>query len=125
MEISASVKQTIRTKEPGWKLKLRLESEFGLHQYFKSNGQEVDISILVYDSPEEASEQLRLHARSSSLTVGQELKGIGDEAFYITHRYFSWIGVRKGNTLVEVRGPGPELSVTRRFARYGLDQIEK
>ena len=40
-------------------------------------------------------------------------------------RYFSWIGVRKGRMLVEVRGPGPNLTVTRRFVGYGLEEIDK
>ena len=123
MQIGASVKQTIRTKEPGWKPSLSLESEFGSHEYFKAGNRELDISILVYDSPEEASKQLGMHARSSSITAEQELKGIGDEAFFMSHRYFSWVGVRKGNKLVLVRGPGPELTITRRVARYGLQQM--
>ena len=123
MQIGASVKQIINTREPGWKLKLSLKSEFGTHEYFKLGNQELEISILVYDSPEEASRQLGMHARSSSVTAEQELKGMGDEAFFMSHRYFSWVGVRKGNKLVLVRGPGPELTVTRRIARYGLQQM--
>src|SRR6185295_12950757 len=55
MQIGASVKQIINTREPGWKLKLSLKSEFGTHEYFKLGNQELEISILVYDSPEEAS----------------------------------------------------------------------
>lgn len=123
-EMSASVKRTIRTKEPGWKFKLTLESEFGFHEYFKSDNQELDISILVYDTQEEASRQLGLLARQSSVTAERELKGIGDEAFYMSHRYFSWVGVRRGRTVVAVYGP-PELRITKRFLRYGLDQIGK
>ena len=123
MQIGASVKQTIKTKEPGWKWKLNLESEFGTHDYFRSGTHELDISILVYDSPAEASRQLAGLARSSSITAEQELKGFGDEAYYMSDRYFSWVGVRKGNMVVAVRGPGPELTVTRRFVRYGLQQL--
>ena len=123
-QIGASVERTVRMKEPKWKLKGSLESEFGFHQYFKSGGQKVDLSIYVYDSPEEASKQLRVHTKWSSLTAEEELKGIGDEAFYMSHRYFSWIAVRKGRMLVEVRGPGPELTVTRRFVQYGLEQTD-
>jgi len=123
--MGANVERTVKGKEPNWKLKGSLESDFGSHHYFKAVKDEVDISIYVYDSPEEASRQLQDHAKWSSLTAESELKGIGDEAFYMSHRLFSWIGVRKGNTLVEVRGPGPELTVTRRFVRYGLEQIDK
>lgn len=124
-QMGANMERTIKLKEPNWKLKGSLKSDFGSHHYFKADKGEVDISIYVYDSPEEASRQLRIHATWSSLTAESKLEGIGDEAFYMSHRLFSWIGVRKGNTLVEVRGPGPELTVTRRFVRYGLNQLEK
>src|SRR5438034_7486087 len=85
-QIGVSARQTIKTKEPKWKLKDNLDSEFGFHQYFKSRSQEVELSIFVYDSPEEASKQLRLHSMWSSLTASSPLKGFEDEAFYISHR---------------------------------------
>lgn len=123
--MGANVEQTLKVKERKWKLKLILESEFGSHHYFKSGKNEIDFSIFVYDSPEEASKQLLMHANGSSITAPTELKDIGDEAFYMLHRYFSWIGVRKGRMLVEVHGPGPNLTITRRFVGLGLEEIEK
>ena len=123
--MGANVEQTVKVKERKWKLKGTLESEFGSHHYFKSGKNELDVSIFMYDSPEEASKQLGMHAGGSSLTAETELKDIGDEAFYMSHQYFSWIGVRKGRMLVEVHGPGPDLIVTRRFVGYGLEDIEK
>ena len=123
--IGASVERTVKVKEPKWKWKYILESEFGSHHYFKSGKKELDISIFVYDSVEEASKQLSFHANSSSLTASSELKDVGDEAFYISHQYFSWIGVRKGRRLVVVHGPGPTLSVTMRFVNYGLSELER
>lgn len=123
-QMCANVEQTLKVKEERkWKLKLILESEFGAHYYFKSGKKEIEFFIYVYDSPDEASKQLRSHANGSSMTAPTELKEIGDEAFYMAPRYFSWIGVRKGHMLVEVHGPG--LTVTRRFAGYGLEEIEK
>jgi hypothetical protein len=124
-QMGANVERTVRVREPNWKSKGSYESKSGSHHYFKSANQEVDVSTFVYDSPEEASKQLRAHAKGSSLTAEQELKGIGDEAFYMSHKLFSWIGVRKGRMVVEVHGPGPELTVTKRFVRYGLEQIGK
>ena len=125
-QMCANVEQTLKVKEERkWKLKLILTSEFGSHYYFKSGKNEIEFSIYVYDSPEEASKQLRSHSNESSITAPTDLKDIGDEAFYMAHRYFSWIGVRKGRMLVEVRGPGPSLTVTRRFVGYGLEEIDK
>ena len=125
-QMCVNVERTLRVKEKRkWKLKLILESEFGSHYYFKSGKNEIEFFIYVYDSPEEASKQLQSHANESSLTAPSELKDIGDEAFYMAPRYLSWIGVRKGRMLVEVRGPGPNLTVTRRFVGYGLEEIEK
>ena len=124
-QMCASVEQTLKVKDRKWKLKNTLESEFGSHYYFKSGKNEIEFSIYVYDSPEEASKQLRSHSNESSITAPTDLKDIGDEAFYMAPRYFSWIGVRKGRMLVEVRGPGPYLTVTRRFVGYGLEEIEK
>ena len=125
-QMCAKVERTLKEKEERkWKLKLILESEFGSHYYFKSGKNEIEFFIFVYDSPEEASKQLRLHADGSSITAPTDLKDIGDEAFYMAPRYFSWIGVRKGRMLVEVRGPGPYLTVTRRFVGYGLEEIDK
>jgi len=121
-QIGESVLRTIKTKEPKWKLELALESEFGFHPYLKKGRQEVNFSIYVYDSPDEASKQLQSHSRWSSLTAESPLTGIGDEAFYISHRYFSWIGARKGRMLVEVHGP-PGLIIIRRFAQYALDEM--
>jgi len=125
-QMCANVEQTLKVKEERkWKLKLILESEFGSHYYFKSGNNEIEFYIYVYDSPEEASKQLQSHANGSSLTAPTELKDIGDEAFYMAPRYFTWIGVRKGRILVEVRGPGRYLTVTKRFVGYGLEEIEK
>jgi len=122
-EMGLSAQRTIKTKEPKWKLKDVLESEFGFHQYFKSGNSEAELSIYVYDSPEEASRQLGIQSRGSSVTGPEPLKDIGDEAFYMSHRYFSWIGVRKGRMVVVARGPGPELTITTRFVQYGLEQL--
>jgi hypothetical protein len=123
--IGEKVEETVKVKEPKWKLKLLLEAEFGQQHYFKSGKKELDIAIFVYDSVEEASKQLVFYSNSSSLTASLELKDVGDEAFYISHRYFSWIGVRKGRKLVLVHGPGPNLTVTMRFVGYGLAEMEK
>lgn len=122
-EIGTSMLETIKAKERKWKLKVALVSEFGFHPYLKSGSQELNLSIFVYDSPEEASKNLEIHSRWSSLTASSLLKDFGDEAYYIQHRYFTWIAVRKGRMLVEVRGPGPYLTITRRFVEYGLEQL--
>lgn len=124
-QMCANVEQTLKVKDRKWKLKLTLESEFGSHYYFKSGKNEIEFYIYVYDSPEEASKQLQGHANGFSISAATELKDTGDEAFYILHRYFSWIGVRRGRMLVEVHGPGGNLTVTRRFVGYGLEEIEK
>ena len=122
-EIGTSMLETIKAKERKWKLKLALVSEFGFHPYLNSGSQELDFSIYVYDSPEEASKNLQFHSNASSITAPSLLKDFGDEAYYMRHRYFTWIGVRKGRMLVEVHGPGPELTITRRIAEYGLEQL--
>ena len=123
-EIGTSMLETIKAKErKKWKLKLALVSEFGFHPYLKSGSQELDLSIFVYDSPEEASRNLEIHSAGSSLTASSLLKDFGDGAYYIQQTYFTWIAVRKGRMLVEVRGPGPELTLTRRIAEYGLEQL--
>jgi len=125
-QMCANVERTLKVKEERkWKLKLILESEFGSHYYFKSGKNEIEFFIYVYDSAGEASKQLQSHANESSITAPTELKDTGDEAFYMAPRYFTWIGVRKGRMLVEVRGPGPYLTVTRRFVGYGLEEIDK
>lgn len=121
-QIAESVLRTVKTKEPKWKVRDTLESEFGFHPYLKKGSEELNFSIFVYDSPEEASKQLRIHSSGSSITAPKELPGIEDEAFYMLHRYFSWIGVRKGRMLVEVHGP-PGFAIPRRFAQYGLDEM--
>ena len=121
-QIAERVLRTVKTKEPKWKLKDTLESEFGFHPYLKKGSVELNFSIYVYDSPEEASRQLRIHSSGSSITAAKELPGIEDESFYMLHRYFSWIGVRKGRMLVEVHGP-PGFAIPRRFAQYALDEM--
>lgn len=123
--MGANVEQTLKVKERKWKLKGIIESEFGSEHYFKSRKNEITFSFYVYNSPEEASKQLQFHANGSSITAPSELKGIGDEAFYMSHRYFSWIGVRRGRMLVLVYSTDPNLIVTRRFVGYGLEEIEK
>ena len=115
--------ETIKAKERKWKLKVALVSEFGFHPYLKSGSQELDLSIFVYDSPAGASKNLQFHSNGSSLTASSLLKDFGDEAYYMRHRYFTGMGVRKGRMLVEVHGPGPELTITRRIAEYGLEQL--
>ena len=123
-EIGTSMLEAIRAKEQKkWKLKVALVSEFGFHPYLKSGSQELDLSIFVYDSPEEASRNLELYSGWSSLTASSRLKDFGDEAYYIQHRYFTWIAVRKGRMLVGVHRTGPELTITRRIAEYGLEQL--
>jgi len=124
MQIAANVERTIRTREPKWKLKKTLEAEFSSHQYFESGTGELTLSIYVYGSTKEASKELLVHAMSSSVAAHKELPDIGDEAFYMSHRYFSWLGVRKGRMLVEVRGPGPELTITKRFVQHALAQVD-
>jgi|SRR5829696_8077629 len=64
--MGANVEQTLKVKERKWKFKLILESEFGSQHYFKSGKNEIIFSLFVYDSPEEASKQLQLHANGSS-----------------------------------------------------------
>lgn len=123
--MGANVEQTLKVKERKWKLKHILEAEFGAQHYFKSGWNEITLSFFVYDSPEEASKQLKFLAHGSSLTAPSQLKDIGDEAFYMAPRSFSWIGVRKGRMLVEVWSSSPNLIVTRRFVGYGLEEIEK
>lgn len=125
IQISATVKRILGDKEPQWRAKKAYASEFGYRQYFESDKHELAVAIYVYNSEEEASKLLAAHARSSSAAGKQTLSGMGDEAFFISHPYFSWVGVRKGRMLVEVRGPGPELTVTKRIAQYGLAQASE
>jgi hypothetical protein len=117
------VERTIRTREPKWKLKESFDAGDGFHQDWKSGNQEIRVSIYVYDSPEEASNMLLKHARSSSVAGQEELSKFGDEAFVVSHHYFSWVLVRSGRTVAVVHGP-PNLTVTKRFAQYALMQIE-
>ena len=124
-QMGANVEEILKVKERKWKLKITLESEFGYVHYFKSGKNEIHFSIFVYNSPEQASELLRLHARSSSITAEKELKDTGDEAFYMSHRSFTWIGVRKDRMVVEIWNSDPNLTVTRRFVGYGLEELEK
>jgi hypothetical protein len=123
-QIAAKVEQAIRVKEPKWKLKQVLEAEVSVQQYWKSGKQEVRLSIFINDSLEEASKLLASRSNMSSVAAPNKLEGVGDEAYYMTHPYFSVVGVRRGRAVVEVFCSGPALTVTRRFAQYALEQIE-
>lgn len=61
-----------------------------------------------------------------AVAFSEELKGFGgDEARFIDYPHFSWVGVRRGTTLVEVHGPGKDLALSKRFARHALQELEK
>ena len=65
---------------------------------------------------------LQQYARSSSIAGPDPLPKFGDEAYQVTHRYFSWVLVRRGKMLAIVYGP-PALAVTKRFAQHALEEL--
>jgi len=125
VQMSTTVRGTLAEKEPQWKFQRALKSESGYRQYFRSEKQELEVTFYVFDSEAEASKRLMALSMLSSVAGRETLSGTGDEAYYMSHPYFSWVGVRKGRMLIEVYGPGPELTVTKRIAQYGLDQMGK
>lgn len=122
-QVATRLEQTIKTKEPQWKLKDSFQGDFGFHQYWKSGAEELRLSISVYDSADEASKELQFSSQGSSVASPEKLEGFGDEAYYMTHRFFGWVGARKGRTFVTIHAPS--LDVAKRFAEHALDQLQE
>jgi hypothetical protein len=123
-QLSTAVERTIKDKEKNWSLLRSYSVGSASSQRWKSGGRELEVRIFVCRSPEEASKRL---ARDGvfSIALSQKLEGLGDEAGFISSRYFSWVGVRKGTLVAEVQGPGQELDLTKRFAQHALAQLER
>jgi hypothetical protein len=122
-QLATEVERTIKDKEKNWSLKKSHSVGPASSQRWRSGARELELRIFVYDSPEEASKMLA-HDGVFEVAMSQELDGLGDEARFISHRYFSWVGVRKGAVLAEVQGPGQELDTTKRFAQYAQAQLK-
>lgn len=122
-QIAANIERSIKSKEMEWRLKDASPEDFGFHQYWRSGKREIRVSISVYNSPEEASNTLQVRSRTSSVAFGEKLDDFGEEAYYLTHRYFGAVGVRKGRTYVEVHAPS--LVLAKQFAQYALEQIQE
>lgn len=134
-QIAEKVERAIKVKEPKWKLKDGsggaaftradgLEGEVWFYQDWKSRAGKVTLTVLVYDSNEKASSWQKRRSMWSSVSGSTKLDGFGEEAYYINHPYFRWMSVRRSRVVIEVYGPGGGSTVTRRFAEYGLAQIE-
>jgi hypothetical protein len=135
IRISEKIELTIKAKEPKWKLKDVMydgasyqrdgvwQVEVSAYQRWRSRPGELTLTIFVYESDEEASKMQKQRSGWSSVAGSEKLEAFGDEAYYITHRYFSWVSVRRGRVSIEVHGPAG-LTVTRRFAQHALEQIE-
>lgn len=124
-EMSGTVERAIKGKEKKWKLTKTEPMGRSTAQHWRSGSQELELRIFVYGSEEEASRMLIGHG-AFAVAYSEELKGFGgDEARFIDYPHFSWVGVRRGKTLVEVHGPGKNLEVTKRFARHALQEVEK
>lgn len=124
-QIAEKAQQTIRTKERAWKLK----STSGpggecYNDVFTFREQRVKFSTCVYSSPDEASKLLVMQANGSSVAHYHPLEGFGDEAYYMSHQYFSWVGARRGRVLVMVHGPAG-LTIPKRFARHALVEMDE
>jgi hypothetical protein len=122
-QLGGRLEEIIKAKEPKWKLKDSAQGSFGFDQYWKSGDLKVRLYIYVYDTPEEASKKLQESSRASSVAIPYPLEGFGDEAYYMTHRFFGWVGARKGRTFVTIHAPS--LDVAKRFAEHALDQLQE
>lgn len=123
-QVAANVARTIKAKEPKWKLRDSHSESSATTQIWKSGRKEIELRIYVYDSPEKASKMLPRHG-GFQIAGSEKLEGFGgDEARYISYRYFSWVGVRKGRMLAEVQGPGQALDLTKRFGQYALEHLD-
>ena len=135
IRISEKIELTIKAKEPKWKLKDVMydagayqrngvwQVEVSAYQRWMSRAGELTLTVFVYESVEEASRMQKQRSGWSSVAGSEQLEAFGDEAYYITHPYFSWVSVRRGRASIEVHGPAG-LTVTRRFAQHALEQIE-
>jgi hypothetical protein len=134
-QLARKIEQAVKAKEPKWKIKESdggtgfqgpddLKPEVWFYQDWQSGAGKVHLTVYVYFSDEQASNWQKRRSNWSSVTGSSELKGFGDEAYYIDHRYFRWMSVRRGRIVVDVNGPGGASTVTRRFTEWGLAQIE-
>ena len=123
-QLASSVERTIKVREPKWSLKSSdSEGSVSLRKW-TLGPRNLELKIYVYDSPAEASKMLYAHG-VFQVAMSQEMKDFGDEARFVAHEYFSWVGVRRGNMLAEVHGPGKELSLSKRFAQHALEQLQE
>ncbi len=124
-QMSDNVAQAIKGKEKKWKLTNTEPIGRTTTQHWRSGAQKVELTISVFNSEEEASRTLVSNG-TFAVALAEELKGFGgNEARVIDYPHFSWVGVRMGTTLVEARGPGNDLALTKRFARHALQELEK
>lgn len=121
--IADNLERTIRSREPKWRLKNSSSDTAVAWQLWGSGGRELDLRVYVYDAPEEASKMLHRHG-GFSVAASQQLEHFGEEARFISHRYYTWVGVRRGRLLATAHGPGRELTLTRRFAQHALEEIQ-
>ena len=123
-QLAGRVERAIKVKEPKWHLTDSHSASSATTQIWKSGKKEIELRIYVYDSPEEASKMLPRHGLFQ-ITGSEKLEGLGDEARFISIRYFSWVGVRKGRMLAEVQGPGQHFDLIRRICQHALDQLDE
>lgn len=123
--ISSNVENAIKGKEKSWTLEKNEFYDKSNLQNWRSGKHQVELQVFVFDSEAEASKML-MNQGARSVSFSQELKGFGgDEARYIDYPYFTWVGVRRGTTVVVAQGPAKELAVTKRFVRHALQEVEK
>lgn len=124
-QLSSTVERTIKDNEKNWSLEKTRMGSRSTTQQWKSGAQQLELRIFVYGSEQEASSKLLSHG-TRAVALSEELKGFGgDEARFIDYPHFSWVGIRRGTTLVEVQGPGKEMALTKRFVRHALQELEK
>jgi hypothetical protein len=123
-QLAGQVERTIKTRERAWRLKETHSEGRVSSQRWMAGPRDLELKIYVYDSPEEASKMLDQHG-VFAVALSHDLKDFGDEARVVTHPYFTWIGVRRGNMLAEVHGPGKEVELSKRFAQYALETLSR
>ena len=122
-QVAANVARAIKAKEPKWSLKYSHSASLATEQIWKSGNKQISLRIYVCDSPEQASKWLPTLG-GFQISGSEKLEDFGDEARFISIRYFSWVGVRKGRMLAVVQGPGGGFPLTKRFGQYALEQLE-
>jgi hypothetical protein len=123
-KVADKVERAFKTKEPGWKLVGKVVGKTEDIHEWKFRNELVTYTIAELASPQAAAEALK-HSTSLIATGDvNELKGIGDEAYYVAgdSKSTSAVHFRKNNVLVLINAPS--VTLAKRFARHIEKEID-